>query len=184
MAQIFTYTIDADDRIMSVSKNWCDFARANNATDQCTKPFILGKTLWDFISDLETRHIYQLLLEQVRSTHKETMISINCDSPDLKRIIEITISPHGDDSIQFSSIIVEIEEREILKILDHDVERSDDIVKICSFCKKIAVSEKSWKEAHTAIQQLGLFDQRPMPMLSHGICPECYEIVMAKMNKD
>lgn len=182
MNKSFKYTIDSEDRITSVCQNWCEFARDNKATDQCTSPLILGRTLWDFISDMETRHIYELMVQQVRMSNKQANVTINCDSPDLKRLIEITINPLDGNSIEFSSTIVEEEERDALPILDPSVERSRELVKICSFCKKIAVSENEWLETSQAVARLGLFGQSPMPKLSHGMCPECYSNVMADMN--
>jgi hypothetical protein len=37
------------------------------------------------------------------------------------------------------------------------------------------MSEVRWVEVETAIAELDLFGQVPLPRISHGICPSCSE---------
>jgi hypothetical protein len=180
---IYIYRIDNTDTIIYVSDNWTEFSMANGASERCSKPLVLGKSLWGFISDVETRHIYKLVLKRIREKLEPAVIPGNCDSPKLKRVIQITISPMDDGAIEFSSKIVKLIHRDCVKILDASIERSDDIVKICSFCKKIAVSETEWAETQQAITILDLFGKKQMPQLTHGVCPSCSDTIMAELDK-
>ena len=144
----------------------------------CCERFVLGKSLWDFISDIETRHIYKLVLDRVREKLQPAVFPINCDSPEVKRLIQITISPLGEGALEFSSTIVELTQRNSVAILDASIERTDDIVRMCSFCKKIAVSETEWAETQQAITILNLFGKNKMPQLSHGVCPSCFDNII------
>lgn len=154
------------------------------ASNQCSSSLVLGKSLWSFISGPETRHIYQLILAQIRKHKRSTQLFINCDSPELKRNIEVTLNPLQNGGVEFLSKVVQLIERDAVTILDKAIERSDDIIKICSFCKKIAISKEEWAETQDAIKILNLFGSKKMPQLSHGICPHCAEIVMKDIEDD
>ncbi|MBD3196434.1 MAG: hypothetical protein GF317_15350, partial [Candidatus Lokiarchaeota archaeon] len=54
---IYKYQIDENDKINCVSENWDKFAEENDAADLVSKPQVLNRPLWDFISDRETRHL-------------------------------------------------------------------------------------------------------------------------------
>jgi hypothetical protein len=179
----YIYRIDKSDNIIYLSDNWSDFALANDAATICVPQLILGKSLWSFIADFETRHIYGLMLTRVRETLEPAVIPINCDSPELKRVFQISMTAMNDGAVEFSSTLVEISQRQYIKILDRSVIRSEDIVKICSFCKKIAVSDSEWAETSEAIKILNLFGNITMPLLSHGVCPSCYASITAEMDR-
>ena len=178
----YIYRIDKSDNLSYLSDNWSEFALANDAFAMSVPHLILGKSLWSFIADHDTRYIYTLVLTEVRKTLEPAVISINCDSPELKRVFQITITPMDDGAVEFSSTVVEIRQREYIKILDASVIRSEDIVKICSFCKKIAVSDGKWVETAEAIRVLNFFGNITMPQLSHGVCPDCFASITAEMD--
>lgn len=54
------------------------------------------------------------------------------------------------------------------------VERSEEFVIICSWCKLVEV-ESGWLEVEEAIDKLGLFDEPVLPRISHGCCSPCFE---------
>ncbi len=49
-------------------------------------------------------------------------------------------------------------------------------------CKKIMIRQNKWVEVEEGLTQLRPFESEAMPTLTHGICPECYDIVMAELN--
>jgi hypothetical protein len=173
------YRIDAEDRLVHVSNGWEVFARENQG-DGCAAPAnVLGRSLWDFIHDLETRHLYGLLLERVRTRGSALQVPIRCDSPSLCREIEITVVPLPGGGVEFQCRTVGSEEREPAELLLRGVPRSMEIVRICCFCKRIAVSDTEWVDLAEAIRRLGLFQAPLMPQLNHRVCPPCCERVMA-----
>jgi hypothetical protein len=179
--QIYVYKIDEDDRIVYVSDNWLTFALENEGIDRCAPSFVLGKLLWHFISDGETRHLYKVLLQKVRSQQSPVTIPINCDSPDLRRWIEITILPLPDKAVEFRSEIIRTEPRDPVDLLSTTVDRSEEFIKICSFCKKIAISNNEWVDTDKAIEGLDLFESSKLPQLTHGVCPACHKSVIAEL---
>ena len=178
---VFIYRIDENDKIVFVSDNWSKFALDNDATETCIPPFVLSKPLWEFIGDDETIHLYQLVIDRIRTEKKTVKISINCDSPNLRRFMQITIKPFLENQIEFTSKVINKEKREYLPILNKDAPRTDEFVRICSYCKKIAVTENEWVETEEAIVFLKLFQKDKLPQLTHGVCPACYESVMSEL---
>ena len=170
---MYRHRIDAGDRITEVSDNWDAFARANSAPDTCLSSNVLGTKLWDHIRDGETGHLYKTLLARIRETGKSIVVPIRCDAPGLIRRIEIGMEPLQGGIVMFVSRIVALEPRDNVALLSASASRSDDLVRICSFCKQIDVGDDCWMEIETAIDRLGLFNQPVLPGLTHTICPAC-----------
>ena len=51
---------------------------------------------------------------------------------------------------------------------------SDEILVICSFCKRIRVEEAQWVEVEEAVRLLELNEAWPLPQLSHSVCEACF----------
>ena len=170
---LYTYQVDDRDRITAVSDNWDTFAEANGAPDLCLSSNVLGTKLWDHIHDWETGHIYENLLAKVRDSGKSISVPIRCDAPAVKRHIDVRMKPLQDGSVAFICRIVALEPRAAVKLLSESVPRSDELLRICSFCKQIDLGQDQWVETETGIAKLGLFNQPALPGLTHTICPAC-----------
>ena len=179
---IYKYQIDEYDKIKCVSENWDKFAAENDALDLVSKPQVLNRPLWDFITDIETRHLYSIVIDRVRKENVPVDIPFRCDSPNLRRFMKMTIKPLSDNKVRFKSEIMRVEKREPLKILDKNETRSNENIEMCSFCKKIKMAKNKWGDTEDAIQILHLFDYAKPPQITHGLCPECYQAVLAELN--
>jgi len=182
--ETYTYRINADNTIASVSENWHSFAVENGGTESCNPGNLIGSPLWDFISGLETKHLYEIILKKARAHKQPVQLKFRCDSPDNCRYLQLSIIPLKDDTVEFQSKIIRSISREPIALLENDRERSDSFVKICSVCKKIAVSDSEWQETDMAINTLQLFDYEQLPELSHGLCQSCYNEAIAKATQN
>lgn len=167
----FEYTLDAFDRISAVSPEWVAFACENEAPG-LTSDHVVGRPLREFISDEETRLLYQVLMNKVRKTGEPLSVKFRCDSPTLRRFMELRIEPTGNEGLQLTGLLVSTEPRKAAILLDCSMPRDNAILMTCSWCKRVHVGE-DWIEVEEAIERLGLFDRPRLPRLSHGICPEC-----------
>ncbi len=168
------YRIDAQDRIVFVNDGWKQHAESNGYNDFDSGD-ILFQSLWDSISDDASRQIYREILENVR-LNKSVVFPFRCDSPECRLFLEMQIEAHGDE-VQFETRVLKTEQRPAQKILDSEISRSDEMLRICGWCKKIDVGQDNWKEVEIAVSELGLFKQEKLPQLTHGICPECFRSV-------
>jgi hypothetical protein len=115
-----------------------------------------------------------MLLNRVRTSHYTLSFPFRCDAPHLRRFMHLDISPLPRSGIAFLSCVTREERREPVALLDANAPRNDTFVKICCFCKKVKLENQNWVEVETAIQELGLFNDKALPNLTHGICPTCH----------
>jgi hypothetical protein len=163
------YRIDAQDRIAFVNQEWDRFA-AGNAAPDLQAPSILARSLWDFISDGTTRHLYRDILKRVRGGGR-ARFPFRCDGPDLRRFLEMDASPLEAGSVEFRVRTLSVEPRAFQPLLDGGAKRSGEMVRMCGWCKKVSVD--GWVEVEEAIALLKLFESAELPMLTHGICESC-----------
>jgi hypothetical protein len=179
---IYTYTIDHDDRLISVSDGWNSFARNNGAEKNISQPHILNQKIWNFIADGETEYIYKELVSRVREFHVTANIKIRCDSSTERRYLDIEMSNVYDGFIQFDSRIEKVERRDRVLLLESDRPSSDEMLKVCSYCKKIDTGNETWEELEIAVNRLELFNCTPLPKITHGVCNECYTAFLAQLD--
>ena len=179
----YTHRIDKSGLILSVSENWRSFSEENFGAETCFPENAVGSSLWEHIRDPETMHLYEIILQKVRRYQRQATFSFRCDSPEERRFLELSVIPMKDGTVEFESRIIRTELRKPVELLKPDIERSDNFIKICSMCKKIAISETQWEEAEIAIQKLKLFEKDVLPQFTHGVCRSCYDATMAELDR-
>jgi hypothetical protein len=168
---LFTYRIDADNKISFVGTEWLAFARENDA-EHLTRETVVGQSLFRFIADQETRYLYELIIAKVRRVGRTIVLPFRCDGPCVRRFMELTISLWTDEQIQFEGRLLREEQRDAVALFDPTTGRSDAYLTVCGWCKRLDVSG-DWLEAESALQRLPLFNLAQMPKLTHGICDRC-----------
>ncbi len=169
---VYTYKIDADDRIIEVDENWLEFAKANH-TPELLDGSVIGQSIWRYIADTETRHLYQVMLDNVRMTQRNVSVPFRGDSPDCKRFMELKLSSLPGKAVLFTSTLVEAAPQAYMPLFDVTRERTSDSVQICSWCKAVKVSMQDWYNADEAVVALKLFGEDVMPEVEHSMCPSC-----------
>jgi len=181
-AGLVTYTVDASNRIVAVGGDWDRFARENSAPELSGER-ILGRPITDFLSPGPVVALVNELLERVRARGTAATIPFRCDSPELLRRLELTLTPLADGGVEFrSATVIERPHPHALRILDPSVPRSDDHLTLCAWCRSVSLPE--WVELDEAIRRLQLLETLPLPMISHGICPACEELMMSGSASD
>ncbi len=173
-----SYVINEENEIIFVNDAWSKFALANNAPELIAEK-ILNCNLWDFISDDTTRELYQKLVDKARAGHSVNF-NFRCDSPDLRRFLEMQITLREDKNIQFDTRIINAEKRIYQNVFQNDARRTDSVIVACSWCKKIETRDGSWHEIEEALSNLKLFESENIPQMSHGMCVSCYQSISEK----
>ncbi len=141
---------------------------------------MVGQPLHGFITDMETRHIYDLLLHRVRKTGDAVVVTFRCDAPALRRFMELRVAPWSDGGVELDCRLVRREPREAVALLDPTHDRSSEFLTICSWCKRVRVGA-AWVEVEEAVERLALFHADRLPQLTHGMCPGCMERVRREL---
>jgi hypothetical protein len=81
--------------------------------------------------------------------------------------------------VLFSARLRSEEERdEPQPLLDPEVPRGGETLVMCGWCDRFEVGGE-WVEVEEAARRLELFNRPELPPLSHGICPDCNELLLA-----
>jgi hypothetical protein len=156
------------------------FAQANEGG--CLVDGSVGEPLWAFISGPEVRLLYEALLARVRKANTAVDFTYRCDSPDRRRLFELVAVPLSDGHVAFASLMIRDEPRPRVALLQADVRRGTDLVRMCSWCKKI-LTEDGWVEIEDAVAKLGLLERENPPSITHGVCDACHADLMEKVEE-
>lgn len=175
--QALSYAIDEHDHLVKVDEGFYAFAEENGWTEAGSS---LGRSLWDYVTGEDLKKVQRLLLRRIRDDVGDVELPFRCDGPDVRREMEIRILARpGGRAVLFSARLRSEEEREVSQpLLDPAAPRGDDTLRMCGWCDRFEV-EGEWVEVEEAARRLELFERSEMPALSHGICPDCNELLLA-----
>jgi len=165
------YHLDADDRFVWVNDAWRFFADANDAPLETREP--LGRPIWDFVTNPETRHLYMAMFAKVRQWGQPITVEFRCDAPSWRRALTLTMSRRGPSGLALRVEALALDPREPVALLDARAARDARVLTMCGWCKKVALEEHRWVEVEAAAAELDLFRAPALPGLAHGICPSC-----------
>jgi len=175
-AEPIIYRIDSADRITYVSESWDGFALANNGAG-VTAESVLGRSLWDFLSDMTTCELYRQVLARIR-TGRAMTYRFRCDSPGHRRLLEMEIHLLDDaGAVQFQTSTLAETPRAFPPTDQgdgsHGVEEGA-MIRVCGWCSRFD-AEGEWMELEDALPRLRLLEYPDTRMLTHGICDACLE---------
>jgi hypothetical protein len=175
--QALSYAIDQQDHLIKVDEGFYGFAEENGWDDAGT---CLGRPLWSFVAGEDLRKVQRLLLRRIRDEVGDVELPFRCDGPEVRREMEIRIKAgRGGRAVLFSATVRAEEERdEPQPLLDPAVPRGPETLAMCGWCDRFEV-EGEWVEVEEAVRRLELFDRPELPSLSHGICPDCNDLLLA-----
>lgn len=167
------YSINADDSLVEVNEAWTEFALQNQGT-ALLPPAVYHRSIWDFVTERTTRHLYRELFELVRGGAPPIRFSFRCDSPTIRRELEMTLSALPSDGLEFRVRTLAVEERTGILILEPRARRSKELLRMCSWCKRIPDWSGKWVEIEEALSLLSVFECQSPPAITHTICEDCH----------
>lgn len=171
-----SYRIDARDEIVWVNDAYDAFACANGADDLAEHS--LGESLWTFVSGAETGVIWRDIVAEARRGRTVT-VPYRCDSPGLRRFLQMTVAPLGEGGIEFTSLLKRYEVRAPEALLECAPNGEGEPLRSCSWCRRFDVGD--WVEVEEAVHRLDLLGA-PSPRITHAMCAECSERVRAELS--
>lgn len=174
-----SYQIDTMDRLIQVNESWTAFALANGG-ERVLPELVLGKTLWHFISDTTIQNIYRRLTNLARQG-RGALFRYRCDSPQEKRIFQMRVIALLAGKVEFTSTLLNAEERPAIPLLNARAPSALLHVRICSWCHAVAWPGETWRPLESAAERLIGRGDNELPDLSHGICEACAAGMMAMM---
>lgn len=177
------YAIDADDNLCFVDDAWGLFADANDGA-HLTRATMLGKSLWECITDDTTRTLYQQIVARVRQGHL-AQFTLRCDGPSCRRLLEMTITAAANGVVEFETRTVSAEDRAPVALLSRRTTRSSELLRMCAWCNQVNIGATTdeWVEVEDAMERLQCFEHGSVPQVTHGICGQCLEGMMATIGQ-
>lgn len=170
--RVIEYLISHDGTVVAVHGEWNTFASENDAAE-LTAASSVGHALDEFMNGAETRLIYRAIVDRVTETAVPVHFPFRCDSPSHRRHMEMEVEQADPELIHFRSRIVREEERPVQLLLSSTVERSNELLVMCSWCKRAKTEGDLWVEVEDYLEFSGLMEATVLPRLSHGACPDC-----------
>lgn len=166
-----SYRINDRDEFTWVGENWAGFALSNRAPELAPE-LVLGRPLWQFVTDWTTEHLYRQLLVVVRAG-RPVSFPFRCDAPEERRFMEMSIRPEAGGGLLFETRALSLEARPAVALLERAGPRADGpLLRSCGWCKRVDVGG-AWAEVEEAVRRLRLFEQEPPPV-THGMCEDCF----------
>jgi hypothetical protein len=164
--------LDAADTIIEVDEEWLEFARANDAPE-LTRRMVVGRPLRDFIDGPEVVVFTDLLTAAARRKGVALAVPFRCDSARLRRFMTMTLEAGAGGILHLEYRVDRTEAREEEPLFDRAAPRSEELVYLCSWCRRVR-SDETWRDVEDGIALGDLFGRgEAMPKLSHGICGDC-----------
>ena len=172
-----SYAIDEQDHLIKVDDGFYRFAEENGWSEAGTS---LGRSLWDYVAGHEMKKLQRLLIRRVRDEVGDVELPFRCDGPGVRREMNIRIVARpGGRVVLFSARLRSEEARDLPQLLlDPNTPRSGEMLEMCGWCDRFEV-DGEWVEVEEAARRLELFNQPELPAISHGICPDCHEMLLA-----
>jgi len=172
-----SYAIDEQDHLVRADEGYYRFAEENGWDEASTS---LGRSLWDYVAGEEMKKVQRILVRRIRDEVGSVELPFRCDGPAVRRKMDIRIAARpGGRAVLFSARLRAEEEREEPQpLLNPEVPRAEDTIDMCGWCDRFDV-EGEWVEVEEAARRLELFNRPELPALSHGICPDCNEMLLA-----
>jgi len=169
------YHINAADTLISANDAWDDFAIANDAA-QVKREHVLGKVLWQLLSDPTTSLVYHQVCTVARGGVPLRFV-FRCDSPGVRRLLEMDVLPHPAGQIEFRTRAISetpCDPTPLLAAAAAAPREARELLRVCSWCNNFFAGGH-WVGVSEAILKLGLMTHSPMPMITHGVCESCKE---------
>lgn len=167
--EALSYAVDDRDRLIRVDDGYYRFA-AENGWEGAEAS--LGRSLWDFVAGEEVRRLQRLLLRRIREGLRSVELPFRCDSPDLRREMEIRIAAgRSGRVVLFAAKLLNEEEREAQPLLDPGRPRGGGVpLPMCAWCDRFEL-DGEWVEVEEAARRLQLFRRSELPPVEHTVCP-------------
>ena len=168
--------IDDQDRLIRLDPGFHAFAEQNGWTESRAS---LGRSLWDFVAGEEMRKLQRMLVRRIRSGAAGVELPFRCDGPGIRREMDIRIAASsGGRLVLFAARLQDERAREFQPLLDPEARRSEGLIEMCGWCDRFRV-EDEWVEVEEAARRQKLFQRSEQPRISHGICSDCSEMLLA-----
>lgn len=158
------YILDAMNRIIAAGGDWNAFA-AENDTPSAAVENIVGRSLEEYVSGLETQLYLSSLFQLCREAETAHAFLYRCDAPWMARLFQMRVEP-GDNPGELRVIHELIRSREAKAEDSKEVElAAAGGAPRCSICNAIKLGD-TWHDVYAR-------PERKFFVSGYALCPSC-----------
>lgn len=175
----FRYEVDRDNRIVSVDDAWRGFA-SDNGWKELASNDVVGQDIARYVAGWDLVTLYGAIFDHVRKSGTPESIPFRCDSPTVKRYMELEIAPLPEGRLSLIGRLVRAIDHPYVPLLDLKRTRNGQWQIICSVCRRIKRDDDSWGEIEDSVENPYEVPASGLPRLTHGICEDCAAMMRRK----
>lgn len=174
------YRLDTRDRIIEVSGEWDRFA-CDNGAEELAMDSVIGMPLRSFISGDVTRMFIDTMHARVRMSGRPMTVPYRCDSPGVKRFMEMSLAAIGNDLISEHRLLSEHVMPRALIFRSASDGRPQAWTRRCSMCNRLSMPDGRLVEPDE-FAEAGAADGQAIGVI-YFVCPECKRKIQARLAK-
>lgn len=164
------YRLDKSDLIVDVGGAWDRMAVENGGNELCGHS-VLGRSLYDFISGDVSKMFVRTIIDGVRVLRRPRTVPYRCDSPGLRRFMEMSISCEDGGGLLLEHRQLRTEATGRRFDFTVGVAPVRQMVVRCSHCNSVKFSGV-WGEPERVLPEA----PGKVPVI-YGVCPNCMDKV-------
>lgn len=178
--QTNAYRLDSRDRIIEVSGGWDRFA-CDNGAEELANESVIGMPLRSFISGDVTRMFIDTMHARARMSGRPMTVPYRCDSPGVKRFMEMSLEAIGSDLVSTHRLLAEqVLPRALVFRIAADG-RPHSWTKRCSMCNRLSMPDGRLVEPDEFAETESA-DGQTVGVI-YFVCPECKNRIQARLAK-
>ena len=164
------YLLDAEDRIVSVSKDWNAFALENGG-ESAVAAKIIGQSLWSFIDCTETQSYLSSLFFYCRGADSEICMTYRCDSPGVQRLFRMQIEPLPNRGIMIRHYLLYEK-----TFSEKNLDLSRPVLRRCTQCNDLSIADQ--------MNDVDINQLLPITKIEGYVCTDCKLSALAEMGSE
>ena len=160
------YWLDGEDKIIGVGSTW-DFFAGENEGREVVSELVVGRSLWEFISGDPTRMWLSSILTLARIRNENVNRPYRCDSPTVKRFMNLEIKKDADGVLHLVHSLVRVEAMSVPCRVNPTPSPGKKMIQRCSVCNRFNTA-KGWTEA----EDLDTPIAHPIAVI-YAVCGDC-----------
>lgn len=164
------YRLDKADRIVETGGAWDRLAQENAGTDLLSAS-IVGRSLYDYIHGDVSRMFVRTLVNGVRTLGRPRTVPYRCDSPGVRRFMEMSLFREASGSILVEHRQLRTEAIQRKFDFKAGVALGRQMIIRCSHCNAVK-NNGTWGEAEDLLPE----GNTQVPVI-YGVCQTCLSLV-------
>ena len=147
---------------------------AENGASELTEGAVIGKSLFSFIAGDPTRMFIESMIQAVRFRHEPVRQVYRCDSPTLRRDMEMLLLPDSGEGVRVIHRTLRVSPLLRPRFFQQAEHASRNVSMRCSMCNRLNRHGRWWQPDEAPIREnlVGTHLLQPIEVI-YCVCADC-----------